>query len=578
MTQDIDLIIPMVFPQDPVWQAEFKKYRGGKDVTQHVRFRSWGTEELLVRCCMKYMPWVRYIHILIAGESQVQGWMKEMKNEESRIKDNLAHKPQGTGPVLRIVYHREFIPEEYLPCFSSPCFEMFLHRIPGLSECFIYANDDMFPLSPLKPDDFFRVSDPTLDGTGALHPCVLFSEKAYPNNPNVFRQKCMAQLNMIAKPFGKHYKNTYLKPPHSLAPIKKSACEEVWRQHGEEITMYLSPLTRTNRSYNHYIYMLQAYFDGQTVGHTPREVYVGPKTATARIAQIIAEQDAGIVCLNDNNGIKDWEKRAAVVREAIRRKLGITAREPTAKPSGTENQAYMKAFERNKAARVTVCIVHYNTPRLTQCAIQSLWKHTPGVEVIVFDNSDREPFPKMDNVEIIDNTRGQIIDFDKCLAQFPDKLPTKNRWASTKHCYTVQWLINKRRNPFILMDSDVLVRQDISLFWQREQAFVGQIKPHHSIYRVTVDRVLPMLCFVNVPMMKRSGVSYFNPQKMYALTSRRPDCAYDTGCWFLEDVIRHRLPYTDVDIDTYILHFGHGSWKEKDAEQWLEENRELYCP
>ena len=313
MTQDVDLIIPMVFPQDPVWQAEYQKYRGGKDATQHVRFRSWGTEELLVRCCMKYMPWLRCIHILIAGESQVQGWMKEA-----------AVVQQHTQPKVHIVFHKDFIPEDYLPCFSSPCFEMFLHKIPGLSECFIYGNDDMFPLSPLEPEDFFR---PAASGTGALRPCVRFSEKAYPNNPNVFKRKCMAQLNMIGKPFGKHYNSTYLKPSHSLAPIMKSVCEEVWRRHGDEITMHLSPLTRTDRSYNHYIYMLQAYFDGQAAEHLPRERYVGPKTPTARIAKIIAEPDAGIVCLNDNDGIKDWEKRAAVVREAIRGKLGILAEE-----------------------------------------------------------------------------------------------------------------------------------------------------------------------------------------------------------------------------------------------------------
>ena len=324
MENAIDLVIPMVFPQDPVWQAEYQKYRGGKDAAQHVRFRSWGTEELLVRCCMKYMPWLRCIHILLAGESQVQGWMKEMKNEELRMKDDL-DKPRGARPALRLVYHRELIPHEYLPCFSSPCFEMFLHRIPGLSECFIYGNDDMFPLSPLEPEDFFRAGE--LTGTVTPYPCVRFSEKAYPNNPNVFRQKCMAQLNMIGKPFGKHYESTYLKPSHSLAPIMKSVCQEVWRRHGDEITMHLSPLTRTDHSYNHYIYMLQAYFDGRTVEHTPRERYVGPKTPTAQIAQIIADPNAGIVCLNDNDKIKDWEKRAAVVREAIRQKLGIPVRE-----------------------------------------------------------------------------------------------------------------------------------------------------------------------------------------------------------------------------------------------------------
>ena len=347
ITQDIDLIIPMVFPQDPVWQAEYQKYRGSKDATHHVRFRSWGTEELLVRCCMRYMPWVHRIHILLAGESQVQEWMKEA-----------AVPQQHTQPKIHIVFHKDFVPEKYLPCFSSPCFEMFLHRIPGLSECFIYGNDDMFPLSPLEPDDFFRVADPsiTLRGAGrgygreqvqggnatatqqtkkalamikageptdtiAIHPCVRFSEKAYPNAPNVFQRKCMAQLNMIGKPFGKHYKNTYLKPSHSLAPIMKSVCEEVWQRHGDEITMHLSPLMRTDRSYNHYIYMLQAYFEGRTIKHTPREQYVGPKTPTSVVASIIQDPQAGIVCLNDNEKIQDWEKRAAIVRREIELKI-----------------------------------------------------------------------------------------------------------------------------------------------------------------------------------------------------------------------------------------------------------------
>ena len=304
MVQDIDLIIPMVFPQDSVWQAEYRKYRGGKDATQHVRFRSWGTEELLVRCCMKYMPWVHRIFLILALPSQEQEWMRKLKIENGKLK---------------IVFHRDFMPEEYLPCFSSPCFEMFLHKIPGLSECFIYGNDDMFPLSPLEPDDFFRPAGPT--GTVAFLPCGRFSEKAYPNNPNVFQRKCMAQLNMIGKPFGKRYKDTYLKPSHSLAPITKSVCEEVWRRHGDEITMHLSPLTRTDRSYNHYIYMLQAYFDKRTVEHTPREQYVGPKTATSVVAGIIQDPHAGIVCLNDNEKIKDWEKRAAIVRREIGLKI-----------------------------------------------------------------------------------------------------------------------------------------------------------------------------------------------------------------------------------------------------------------
>ncbi len=241
-----------------------------------------------------------------------------------------------------------------------------------------------------------------------------------------------------------------------------------------------------------------------------------------------------------------------------------------------EKLAYVEAFERNRQRRVTVCIVHYNTPEMTRCAVRSLRRCSPGAGIIVFDNSDRRPFEPMDGVEIIDNTRGQIINFDEWLKEFPDKVDVGNGWASAKHCRTVQWLVDKRRNPFILMDSDVLVKQDISGFWDKTQAFVGQVKPHTSAFRITVERVLPFLCFVNVPMMKEAGVSYFNYPKMWALTSKAPDKAYDTGCWFLEDVRRHALPCRKVCIDPYALHFGHGSWKEKSPKEWLEEHRGLW--
>lgn len=217
---DIDLVIPMVFPDDPEWQREYAKHHGN-DATKNVRFRSWGTEELLVRCVMKYMPWVRCMHVILATPSQEQPWMQKF---------------QVSGSKFQVHFHRDFIPEQYLPCFASPCIEMFLHRIPGLSEHFIYANDDMFPLSPLEPEDFFRPGKP--DGT--VLPYQVITDRAYPANPNTFERKCMWQQNMIGKPFGKHFTRTYPDTGHIFSAILKSSCEEVWRRHGDEITKHLS--------------------------------------------------------------------------------------------------------------------------------------------------------------------------------------------------------------------------------------------------------------------------------------------------------------------------------------------------
>ena len=136
----IDYAVPMVFHHDKLWQEDYRKVRqyDENDLVNFVRFRSWGTERLLIQCIRKYMPFVRTIFIILARESQKQAWMDEED--------------------VRVVYHREFIPEKFLPTFNSATIEMFLHRIPGISDRFLYGNGDMFPLSILSESDFLSIS------------------------------------------------------------------------------------------------------------------------------------------------------------------------------------------------------------------------------------------------------------------------------------------------------------------------------------------------------------------------------------------------------------------------------------
>jgi hypothetical protein len=82
-----------------------------------------------------FAPWVRTIHIVTAG--QTPAWL-------------------DTGhPRVRIVDHREILPPDALPTFNSQAIETGLHRIPGLSEHFVYLNDDMFLGRPVPPELFF---------------------------------------------------------------------------------------------------------------------------------------------------------------------------------------------------------------------------------------------------------------------------------------------------------------------------------------------------------------------------------------------------------------------------------------
>lgn len=136
---DIDVVITWVDHRDEKWQQEKKKYETNvksSESNHFARFRSWDNLKYLLRSLETYMPWVRTIFLVTCG--QVPEWIVE------------------NHPKLKLVFHEEFIPKEYLPTFSSHVIELNLFRISSLSERFIYFNDDIFVLKPLKPSDFFR--------------------------------------------------------------------------------------------------------------------------------------------------------------------------------------------------------------------------------------------------------------------------------------------------------------------------------------------------------------------------------------------------------------------------------------
>ena len=60
-------------------------------------------------------------------------------------------------PRLSIITHEEiFEDQSHLPTFSSPAIEANLFRIPGLSDKFLYLNDDVFIGQEIWPSDFYE--------------------------------------------------------------------------------------------------------------------------------------------------------------------------------------------------------------------------------------------------------------------------------------------------------------------------------------------------------------------------------------------------------------------------------------
>lgn len=211
---------------------------------------------------------------------------------------------------------------------------------------------------------------------------------------------------------------------------------------------------------------------------------------------------------------------------------------------------------------INVLTVHYNTPELLDAMIRSVNKNT-DCKIYVFDNSDSSPFVNtFDNVEVIDNTKGQIFDFDEWLAKFPDKQYTSNGWGSAKHCKTVDLCFDLIPDGFILLDSDVLIYRDISELWDSRYIGAGQLEiPRHP---VSIRRICPYVCYINVPMCRKHDVRYFDDDHMWFLTAKSPNRWYDTGAWFYENCDKRGVTVNLCSCDDYCVHLGAGSWRDLD--------------
>ena len=235
----------------------------------------------------------------------------------------------------------------------------------------------------------------------------------------------------------------------------------------------------------------------------------------------------------------------------------------------------------------TVAIVHYNTPELTEATIKSLRKHGgEDYQVVIFDNSDEQPWKKkIKGVKVIDNTKGQLIDFDKELAKF------KNKWArhgvngkcvygSDKHMMSIQKLFELLPDGYLLMDSDILLKQNVDFMFQEDQCVVGHIQewqksgnPYH------IERLVPMLCYINVPLCRECGIDYWDAKRSWMLHGQTKASWYDTGASFLEDIKSHKngAHGKRIDIRPLMEHLKSGSWRnESQAQAWLQQHRDLW--
>lgn len=261
----MDVVITYVNGLDPVWQKQYSSATNRPVLAK--RYRDWGLLPYLLRGIERFMPFVSRVFLVVSGESQVPEWANTNQ--------------------LRVVCHRDIIPEKFLPTFNSTTIEMFLHRIPGLSEEFIYFNDDLFPLAPLEKTNFFRNGKIVM--RFARHIFALGMYK---------RQTC--QANRLARQAaGLSESRVFLRPQHTCTPMLRSQNEELYAKMRPQIEENISML-RTNDNANQYLFTDYLYYSGKVVispiptKHCSMAVY-----SADAIARQILNPSKPLVCIND---------------------------------------------------------------------------------------------------------------------------------------------------------------------------------------------------------------------------------------------------------------------------------------
>lgn len=230
---EIDLVVPFVKNTDKKWEGEFVrsalKYNPKRVASLHTeRFEDIGLINYNLKLIRKNMPWVRKVFLLLSGEGQ---------------------EPADLPSDIQVVYHKDFIPFQYLPTFNSTTIEMFLWNIKGLGEYFIYINDDMLPVKPLSKERFFD--------EGKIRIKFIYEEIKVKRN--LFKSQCVNSYNSVfCFVREKWQQGSFIRPEHSFTPMIKSHCKDCYYLLKDKIVPFISRF-RTMYNHNQYIYPLYEF-------------------------------------------------------------------------------------------------------------------------------------------------------------------------------------------------------------------------------------------------------------------------------------------------------------------------------
>lgn len=292
---DIDLVYLWVDGNDPKWIAK-RDATIGKPTNSEVnckgRFVDNDELKYSLRSVERYAPWIR--KIFIVTDQQKPKWLDTFH------------------PKIQIVDHTEIMPREILPCFNSVIIEHHIHRIPGLSEHFIFSNDDMFINRPVTPETFFGKDHLPIVRLNYLYVrkyFVWFKQHVLRRRLNSYATTIHNAATLVEKRFGNYY---YGRTHHNMDAYLKSnynLARELFRPEIDATLMH-HKREETDIQRNLYSYVALAT-------HCAHRQYVTQKTSFRlridkhKLYQQFLKYNPIFFCLNDSQYSNDYDRQCA---------------------------------------------------------------------------------------------------------------------------------------------------------------------------------------------------------------------------------------------------------------------------
>jgi len=314
----VDAVYTWVDGDDPAMAAKRRAHQALADhgiaprETGASRYTSHDELRYALRSLEMYAGFVR--HVYLVTDSQVPAWLD----------------PRAEG--LTVVDHRDILPADALPVFNSHAIESRLHHIPGLSERYLYFNDDVFINRPVRAEHFFHGNgiariplSPLKLGVGDPHPLEPAPNSAGKNTREVIRRFHGRQIR---------HKSLHTPHPQLLSVMREMEALGIEELRRTAYSRFRSTADVAPASTLHHHWAI-ATGRGVPADYRFRYVQLGSPDMRRRLARLAAGEDVDFFCLNDvDTAPAERAAARAAIRAFLERKYPFPSRwERTARVS-----------------------------------------------------------------------------------------------------------------------------------------------------------------------------------------------------------------------------------------------------